>query len=152
MAAAIRLREDFEGPSLHGLAKRARNTAEVRRLLALAEIYEGGPCGDAARIGGVGLQTVRDWVLRFNARGPEGVIDRKALGKVPKLNAAQRQALVQTVESGPIPAIHGTAPNISALTAHYRVERPQWLRRCRTLGLRRYWKQLELPLRLLMVS
>ncbi len=60
---------------------------------------------------------MRDWALRFNARGPEGVIDRKALGKVPKLNAAQRQALVQTVESGPIPAIHGTAPNISALTA-----------------------------------
>ena len=107
MAAAIRLREDFDGPSLHGLAKRARNTAEVRRLLALAEIYDGGSRGDAARIGGVGLQTVRDWVLRFNARGPEGVIDRKALGKVPKLNAAQRQALVRAVESGPIPAIHG---------------------------------------------
>jgi transposase len=73
----------------------------------LAEIYDGGTRGDAAKIGGVGLQTVRDWVLRFKARGPEGLVDRKAPGKVPKLNAAQRRALVQVVETGPDPAIHG---------------------------------------------
>ena len=60
MAAAIRLREDFDGPSLRGLAKRARDAGQLRRLLALAEIYDGGSRGDAARIGGVGLQTIRD--------------------------------------------------------------------------------------------
>ncbi|MFQ6018573.1 MAG: helix-turn-helix domain-containing protein [Kiloniellaceae bacterium] len=107
MAAAVRLREDFDGPSLRGLAKRARDAAQLRRLLVLAEIYDGGSRGEAARIGGVGLQTVRDWVLRFNAAGPAGLLDRKAPGKAPKLNAAQRQAPVQAVESGPIPAIHG---------------------------------------------
>jgi transposase len=73
----------------------------------LAEIYDGGTRGDAAKIGGVGLQTVRDWVLRFKARGPEGLIDGKAPGKEPKLNDGQRRALVQVVETGPNPAIHG---------------------------------------------
>ena len=56
--------------------------------------------GDAARLGGVGLQTVRDWALRFNERGPEGLIDPKGSGRPPRLNETQRQALVQVVESG----------------------------------------------------
>jgi transposase len=76
-------------------------------MLAVAEIYDGGSRGDAARIGGVGLQTVRDWVLRFNAKGPDGLADGKALGNPPKLNDAQRQAVARIVESGPIPAVHG---------------------------------------------
>jgi transposase len=50
---------------------------------------------------------VRDWVLRFNARGPDGLIDGKALGQPAKLGAAQRRALAAIVESGPIPAVHG---------------------------------------------
>ena len=77
------------------------------RLLALAEIYDGGSRSDAARIGGVTLQIVRDWVLRFNARGPEGLVNGKAPGNRPKLNDEQRQALAKIVERGPIPAIHG---------------------------------------------
>jgi transposase len=75
--------------------------------LALAGIYDGGTRGDAARIGDVGLQTIRDWALRFNAEGPDGLIDGKAPGQPSKLNDAQRQALVAIIESGPIPAVHG---------------------------------------------
>ena len=56
---------------------------------------------------GVGLQVIRDWVLRFNAAGSSGLIDRKASGPSPKLNGEQRRALARIVESGPIPAIHG---------------------------------------------
>ncbi len=41
------------------------------------------------------------------AGGPEGLIDPKPPGKVPKLNKAQRQALVQVIDSGPVPAVHG---------------------------------------------
>jgi transposase len=52
-------------------------------------------------------QIVRDWVLRFNAWGADGLIDRKPPGGSPKLNQAQRRALAAMVESGPIPAIHG---------------------------------------------
>ncbi|WP_436438938.1 helix-turn-helix domain-containing protein, partial [Enterococcus faecium] len=80
---------------------------QARRLLALAEIYDGGSRSAAARIGGVGLQIVRDWVTRFNARGLDGLLDGKAPGPRSRLNDAQREALVDVVERGPIPAIHG---------------------------------------------
>jgi transposase len=107
MGAAITLRVDFDGTALRRLARKTKIANQSRRLLALAEIYDGASRSDAARIGGVGLQIVRDWVERFNARGPDGLIDGKARGNRPKLNDAQRQALVAIVESGPIPAIHG---------------------------------------------
>jgi transposase len=107
MAAAVKLREDFVGLDLRVLAKATKDAAQGRRLLSLAEIYDGGSRTDAARIGGVGLQTVRDWVLRFNAHGPDGLIDGKAPGNTAKLGAAQRRALAAIVESGPIPAVHG---------------------------------------------
>ena len=107
MGAAIALREDFNGADLRRLAKGSKDGAQSRRLLALAEIYDGGRRLDAARLGGVGLQTVRDWVLRFNAEGPDGLLDRKAPGKQRKLDEAQRRALAELVEQGPIVAIHG---------------------------------------------
>ena len=107
MAAPIPLRTDFDGPGLRRLAKASKDANQTRRLLALAVIYDGGRRGAAAAVGGVGLQIIRDWVLRFNAEGPCGLIDRKAPGKARKLNDAQRQALAAIVEQGPIPAIHG---------------------------------------------
>lgn len=107
MGRSIALREDFDGRDLRRLAKVSKDAGQSRRLLALAEIYDGGRRTDAARIGAVGLQVVRDWVLRFNADGPDGLIDGKAPGKPPKLNDSQRRALARIVESGPIPAIHG---------------------------------------------
>jgi transposase len=55
----------------------------------------------------VTLQSIRDWVLRFNARGPLGLIDAKAPGPETKLHDAQRLALKEVVEAGPIPAVHG---------------------------------------------
>jgi len=107
MGAAIELREDFDGGALRRLAKRSRDGGQSRRLLALAEIYDGKRRSDAARLAGVGLQIIRDWVLRFNTEGPDGLIDRKAPGPQRKLTDEQRAALAGMVEKGPIPAIHG---------------------------------------------
>ena len=107
MRPGIALRPDYDAAQLRALAKASRNAGQSRRLLALAEIYDGGSRTKAARIGGVGLQSVRDWVVRFNARGPDGLIDGKAPGNTCKLIKSQRQALATIVESGPIPAIHG---------------------------------------------
>jgi transposase len=107
MAAPIALRTDYDGAKLRGLAKTSTDANQTRRLLALAVIYDGGRRGEAARVGGVGLQVIRDWVLRFNADGPNGLIDGKAPGQTPKLDAAQRRALARLVEAGPIPAVHG---------------------------------------------
>jgi transposase len=106
MAAPISLREDFDGPMLRTLALSEKAGSVTRRLLALVTIYDGGTRADAARLGGVGLQTIRDWVLRFNAMGPDGLIDGASTGRPSILNDEQRRALVAMVEAGPIPAIH----------------------------------------------
>src|SRR5271169_7217591 len=98
MATAISLRGDFSGASLRALAKKAKDGNRTRRLVALAEIYDGGSRRDAARIGGVGLQTIRDWVLRFNARGPDGLKDGKAPGQPSLLKDEHRRALAQKIE------------------------------------------------------
>src|SRR3546814_13626675 len=92
MAAAIGLRSDFNGAVLRKLARASDDARQVRRLLALATIYDGGTRSEAARIGGVTLQIVRDWVVRFNAEGPDGLIDRKAPGAAPLLDAGTRRA------------------------------------------------------------
>ncbi len=107
MASPVALRSDYDGRRLYRLAKASDDANQTRRLLALALIYDGGRRNAAAAVGGVGLQVVRDWVLRFNAGGPDGLIDRKAPGKTPKLTARQRRALAAMVESGPISAVHG---------------------------------------------
>ena len=107
MAAPIDLRDDFDSVSLRRLAKRTRDATQSRRLLALAEAYDGGSRTDASRIGGVGLQIIRDWVLRFNARGPDGLVDGKSPGAPSKLNADHRRALAEVVEAGPVPAVDG---------------------------------------------
>jgi transposase len=104
---AIPLRADFDAQQLRLIAKRAKDGPQARRLLALAAIYDGASRSEAATIGGVTLQVVRDWVLRLNARGPEGLIDGKAPGKPPRLNDTHRAALVQAIEAGPVPAIDG---------------------------------------------
>ena len=88
MRPGIELRTDYDAARLRALAKATRNAGQSRRLLALAEIYEGGSRTKAARVGGVGLQTVRDWVVRFNAHGPEALIDGKAPGNACKLRPA----------------------------------------------------------------
>ncbi len=107
MAAAIGLRDDFDAGALRATAKRSKDGPQARRLLALAAIYDGARRSEAAKIGGVGLQVVRDWVLRFNALGPDGLIDRKAPGQPSRLDGERRAALARMIEQGPTPAIHG---------------------------------------------
>ena len=45
--------------------------------------------------------------MKFNAHGPEGLIDRKPPGQPSRLNGAHRVALAAILESGPIPAVPG---------------------------------------------
>ena len=103
----ILLRADFDAAMVRAAARKSKDGAQARRLLALAAIYEGASRTEAARIGGVTLQIVRDWVLKFNAHGPAGLIDRKAPGQPSRLNAMHRAALAEAIERGPIPAVHG---------------------------------------------
>ncbi len=107
MSTAVPLRPDFSADDLRRLARASRDAGQSRRLLALATIYDGGCRTEAARVGAVGVQSVRDWVLAFNADGPAGLVDGKAPGQPPKLSDAQRQALAEVVERGPDPERDG---------------------------------------------
>lgn len=103
----IALRSDFDAAQLRQLAKRSKDGPQARRLLALAAIYDGASRTRAAEIGSVTLQIVRDWVIKFNADGPGGLIDRKPPGQPSLLNDTHRIALQAILESGPIPGVHG---------------------------------------------
>lgn len=113
MAAAIELRDDFSGDGLRRLALDSEDAEHVRRLPALADISDGGTRTKA----GVGLQIEWDWELHFNAKGPEGLVDRKAT----TLTAEQRATLARVVEAGPEP---------------WRIDLVQWL-----------WEKLRVPVR-----
>lgn len=103
----IALRTDFDATTVRAAARKSKDGAQASRLLALAAIYGGSSRTEAARLGSVTVQIVRDWVVKFNASGPDGLIDRKAPGKPPLLNARHRTALVEAIEGGPVPAAHG---------------------------------------------
>jgi transposase len=103
----VPLRSDFDADGLRAMARKSKDGPQARRLLALAAIYDGASRTEAARIGGVTLQVARDWVVRFNALGPEGLIDRKPPGRSSKLTNTHRAALATQLDEGPIPAIHG---------------------------------------------
>ena len=103
----IPLRDDFDAAEVRREAKKSKDGGQARRLLALAAIYDGSTRREAAKIGGVTLQIVRDWVLKFNAHGPSGLIAGKAPGQTPRLTTEHRAALARMVEDGPIPAVHG---------------------------------------------
>ena len=107
MRKPLPLRHDYDAAALRRMARESADADQVRRLLSLALVYDGGSRTEAAAAGGVTLQVVRDWVLRFNAHGPVGLIDRKSPGQPPLLNDAQRAALAAIVEAGPIPVVHG---------------------------------------------
>ena len=104
---AIALRRDYDAAGLRSISRKTKDAPQARRLLALAGIYDGATRTEAAKIGNVTLQIIGDWVVKFNAEGPDGLINRKAPGQPSRLNAELRAAIVKRIESGPIPAAHG---------------------------------------------
>jgi transposase len=136
MSVPIPLRVDFDAS--RGLAKKTKDGPQARRLLALAAIYDGATRSEAAKIGGVGLQIIRDWVMRFNARGPDGLLDGKSPGQPSKLNDVQRRAVARMIESGPI--------NLSYLSVvgRYWAEGARGPRRSRLRVAARGWRRCAL--------
>ena len=107
MGSAVKLREDYSAKDLRRLAKTSKDTNQSRRLLSLAAVLDGMSRADAARIGGMDRQTLRDWVHRFNEAGPDGLNDAWYGGPTPRLSAEQRRELSEIVETGPDPALDG---------------------------------------------
>jgi transposase len=92
---------------LRSLAKRLKDANQSRRLLSLAAVKEGRSRGEAAEIGGMDRQTLRDWVHRFNAEGLEGLCDHWSKGPASKLSAKDNEKLAKIVATGPDPAKDG---------------------------------------------
>ncbi len=107
MPAAVRMRTDFSAGELRRLAAATKNANQSRRLLSLAAVLDGMSRTEAARIGGMDRQTLRDWVHRFNERGPEGLKDNWSKGNPSRLSPDQQAELAQLVETGPDRALHG---------------------------------------------
>ena len=107
MSACIALRDDYDSIRLRGLAKRSRDPRQVRRLLALAAVYDGMSRTEAAKVGGMDCQTLRDWAHRFNEEGPAGLKNRSGAGRPRLLTDEQMGELSVIVETGPDPEIDG---------------------------------------------
>ena len=107
MGTAIAVRTDYSSKELRRLASRVKNAGQARRLLAIAAVLDGAWREAAAKIGGMDRQTLRDWVIRFNEQGPDGLINIPSPGVPPKLNSRHKAFLARIVEEGPIAAIHG---------------------------------------------
>jgi transposase len=105
--SAIPLRTDYDAAGARALARKSGDANQVRRLLAIAAVYDGMNRAEAATVGGMDRQSLRDWVHRFNADGPEGLHDRRPPGAAPKLTAAEKAELAALVEAGPDPEVDG---------------------------------------------
>ena len=107
MGQAIPVRTDYTAGEVRRFAHRAKDAAQARRLLAIAAVLDGASREEAAKISGMDRQTLRDWVIRFNEQGADGLINIPSPGIPPKLNAIHKAFLARIVEEGPIAAIHG---------------------------------------------
>src|SRR5260370_24090578 len=87
-----------------------KNSAGVRRILALALVLDGLDRKTAAETCGMDRQTLRDWVHRYNAAGLAGLRNLKSPGPGSKLTAWQQAGMAQLVEAGPDPPVHGGVP------------------------------------------
>ena len=107
MSVCIALRDDYDSIELRCLAKHSRDPRQVRRLLALAAVYDGMSRAEAAKVGGMDRQTLRDWAHRFNDEGADGLKNRPGAGRPRLLTDEQMGELSVIVETGPDPKIDG---------------------------------------------
>lgn len=94
MPPPLYIRNDFSPKQLEAMADIVSNKAQARRLRAIAAVLKGASRNVAAEIGGMQRQTLRDWVQRFNAEGPSGLLSRKPSGRPTKLSVVQKQELI----------------------------------------------------------
>ena len=93
MGQAAPVRTDYTASEVRRFARRAKDGAQARRLLALAAVLDGASREEAAEIGGMDRQTLRDWVIRYNEQGPDGLINIPSPGARPKLDDTQKAFL-----------------------------------------------------------
>jgi transposase len=98
-------RTGLSAAELRREAVRSRDADAARRMLALALVLEGKSRREAAESCGMDRQTLRDWVIRYNAEGLAGLSDRVPPGPAFRLRPEQLTELSEIVEAGPDPAV-----------------------------------------------
>ena len=86
---------------LRALARVERDPRKRVRPLAIANVRDGMPVEDAARVTGMGRATLYRWLAREHTGGPAALADRPRSGRRPKLDAAQRAEVKAWVLAGP---------------------------------------------------
>ena len=107
-AKQCRLGRIYTASEVRRFARRAKDGAQARRLLALAAVLDGASREEAAKYRRDGsARRLRAWVIRYNEQGPDGLINIPSPGAPPKLDDTHKAFLRRLVDEGPIPAIHG---------------------------------------------
>ena len=109
MGAPLAIRTDLEAAELRRLARRERDGRVAARLIALACALDGVSREAAARAAGMDRQTLRDWVIRFNAEGVAGLRDQPRSGRRPWMGEGEQAALKAIVLRGPAPERDGVS-------------------------------------------
>jgi transposase-like protein len=91
------------------VAKQAKDSGQARRLLAIAAVLEGASREDAAKIGGMDRQTLRDWVIRFNEQGPDLELGDKSLARRETLKGAYYLRLADSAALPHAPTCHSSS-------------------------------------------
>ena len=126
MGQAIALRSDYTADQVRRLARQTKDVAQARRLLAIAAILDGASRAEAARTGGMDRQTLRDWVIRFNEHGPDGLTNIPSPGVPPKLDVGHRAFLGRLVEEGQLATSRRSSQPATARDDHTARFRTPW--------------------------
>jgi transposase len=103
----LKIRKDRTPAVLRKLAKEETDARVARRLLAIANALSGMSRKEAALSAGMDRQTLRDWVIRYNAHGVAGLLDQWGGGRPPVLTSEQQAELLEIVLAGPDPEKDG---------------------------------------------
>ena len=102
MTAPVEIDRSKHTPdALESMSRECKDDRFARRLRGIAMILRGASRGDVARAQGVDTQTVRDWVIRFNDSGADGLRDLRYAGGTRRLNEEQRAELAEILKAGP---------------------------------------------------
>jgi transposase len=142
MGLPLTIRTDLEAAELRRLARRERDGRVSSRLMALANVLDGMSRETAARAAGMDRQTLRDWVIRFNAEGVDGLRDQPRSGRRPWMSEGQQAAFKAVVLRGPDPERDGVST--WRIVDLCRIAEERFGIRYREGGMRRLVKALDL--------
>ena len=107
MGSALKIRDDLTPLELRRWARVGSYGRAAARAYGIANALEEMPRADAARLAGMDRQTLRDAVVRYNAKGLEGLHDRPKGYSPRRLTADEEAALAAVIIAGPAPERDG---------------------------------------------